>query len=445
MLNLRKLRYNLLLTSLLLMALQGYSQDISQAVPAIWDLETCLQYAKTNNIQLRGLGLDKQSAEQDLLLAKAAVLPDLYGSAAQSYNHYNKATGIANSTLNYQGSIGLSSAWTLYQGGYLKTDIKQKDLSVQSAAYAIEQARNDISIQITQTYLSILVDKESIIYLQDLVKTSVAQLAQANKRFNTGSAAKKEVVQFEAQLATDQYNLTAAQNAERLDKISLRQILQLPEKLDFEIVRPLNISTTADIPGLAAVQQYAFQNRPEIKNAQLGVQIADLNLQKAKTGYLPTLSLGAGIGTSYAKDPSYNAFRQFDNNFYQQAGLTLSVPVFTKRQNKTATAKARIAVAQSELSMEDTKTTLALGTEKAFINVQNAGSQFSSATEQLKYNTEIYRIATQELNIGAANIVEYYQQRNLYVQATQTYIQAKYNAALAARIYEFYLGKPIKL
>ncbi|MGY0039062.1 TolC family protein [Pedobacter sp. NJ-S-72] len=163
---------------------------------------------------------------------------------------------------------------------------------------------------------------------------------------------------------------------------------------------------------------------------------------------MPTLTLGAGIGTSYTRDPTYNAFRQFDNNFYQQAGLTLSVPIFTKRVNKTNVAKAKIEVAQSELALENTKTTLSLTTEKAYITAQNSQNQFVSAVEQLKYNTEVYRIATQELKIGAANIVDFYQQRNLYVQAMQSYIQAKkYNAALAARIYEFYLGLgiPIKL
>jgi outer membrane protein len=199
------------------------------------------------------------------------------------------------------------------------------------------------------------------------------------------------------------------------------------------------------VPDLATVQKYALENRPEIKGAELAVRIADLDLSKAKSGYLPTLTLGAGIGTSFAKDPTYNVFRQFDNNFYQQAGLTLSVPIFTKRQNKTNVAKARIAIDQTRNTLENAKTTLSLTTEQAFITVQNAKTQFNSATENLTYNKELYRISNEELRIGTANIYDFYQQRNLYVQALQSFIQAKYNAALAVRIYEFYLGVPIKL
>lgn len=426
--------------------IHGFGQDsTAKKLPPIWDLNSCLEYAKSNNIQLRNLRLDEKSAEQDKLLAKSALLPDLYGSGSLSSNHYNLNTNGTTSAINTSGSYGLSSSWTLYQGGYLKTDIQQKDLSVQSANYNVLVSENDITLQITQAYLNILVDKETIIYNTDLVKTSKAQLEQSQRRFDAGSAARKEVVQFEAQLAGDNYALTTAQNAERQDKITLKQLLQLPATRDFEIVKPDTVISEQKIPDLESVQEYALKNRPEIKNAELAVKIADLNVSKAKSGYLPTLTLGAGVGTSFANDPTYNAFRQFDNNFYQQAGLTLSVPIFTKRQNKTNVAKARIVNMQSQLTLENAKTTLALTTEKAFITAQNSQSQFTSATEQLKYNTEVYRIANQELKIGTANIVDFYQQRNLYVQAMQTYIQAKYNAALAARIYEFYLGVPIKL
>ncbi|WP_442589324.1 TolC family protein [Pedobacter sp. AW31-3R] len=436
---------SLLLIFLSLSFFKGFGQDTTAAkgIPPVWDLEACLQYAKRNNITLKNLRLDKQSAEEDKLLAKSALLPDLAASGSLSYNHVNLNN--SGSGINSSGSYGLSSAWTLYQGGYLKKDIQQKDLSVQSANFSVLESENDITLQITQAYLNILVDKESIIYNQDLVKTSRAQLAQAQRRFTAGSVAKKEVIQFEAQLAGDNYNLTTAVNAERQDKITLKQLLQLPESRDFDVVKPDTVLSDGIIPDLSSVQQYALENRPEIKNAELGVRIADLNVQKAKTGYLPTLSLGAGMGTSFANDPTYNTFRQFDNNFYQQAGLTLSIPIFTKRQNKTAVAKARIVMEQSKNTLQNAKTALELTTEQAFITVQNAKNQFVSATEQLNYNKELYRISNEELRIGSANIYDFYQQRNLYVQALQSFIQAKYNAALAARIYEFYIGIPIKL
>lgn len=437
---------SLLFLLLLFPYLQSYSQDPAlKPIPEVWDLASCLEYAKSNNLQLRGLRLSKKSAEQDALLAKSAVLPNLYASASQSFNHYNLNPNSSSPAVGVTGSYGITSSWTLYKGGYLKQDIKQKDLSVQSANFSILESENDITLQITQAYLSILLDKESIVYNQDLVKTSEAQLKQTQDQFRVGSVAKKDVAQFQAQLATDQYNLIASQNAERQDKVTLKQLLQLPDSKSFDVVKPDTVIGDKKLEPLDSVQKYALLNRPEVKNAVLGLQIADLNLDKAKSGYLPTLSMNANVGTSYANGTVYNAFRQFDNNFSQQAGITLSIPIFTQRQNKTNVAKAKIDRMQADLTLENTKTTLALTTEKAMITAQNAIDQLQSAVEQLKYNQEVYRIANQELKIGAANLVAFYQQRNLYVQALQAYIQAKYNAALASRIYEFYIGVPIKL
>jgi len=426
-------------------SIKSFAQD-SLAIkgPVVWDLETCIQYARENNIQINSLKLSKQSTEQDLILSKSAVLPDLYGSASQSFNHYNNSAG-RNSFVGASGSYGLNSSLILYQGGYLKKDIRQKDLSVQSANLSILEGENDISLQIAQSYLNILLDKESIIYAQDLVKTSQAQLEQSQRQFAVGSIARKDVVQLQAQLAGDRYTLTTLQNAERQDKLVLKQLLQLPARVDFDIVKPDTITSSKLVPSLQEVQTYALQNRPEIANTELGVEIAKLSLDKVQTGYKPTISVGGSIGSSYVSDATTNALNQVDNNFNQQVGVSLSVPIFTKGLNKTNVAKAKIGIEQAELDLRNTQTILNQTIEQAYINVQNAQTEYQSAEEQLKYAEEVYRIATEELRLGAANLVDFYQQRNQYIQALQSTIQSKYNAALATKIYLFYLGVPLNM
>jgi len=418
----------------------------------VWNLEQCLDYAYQNNITLNSLRLSRQSSEQEFLLSKAAVLPDLYGSASQTVNHYNSTNNVddnntsnSNSDFRASGSLGLNSSLTLYQGGYLKSDIKQKDLSVQSANLSILENEENISLQITQSYLNILLDKESIVYAQDLVKTSMAQLEQARQRFSAGAIARKDVAQLQAQLANDQYTLTAALNAERQDKLTLKQILQLPTEVNFDVVKPDSITALNSVSSLKEVQNYALQNRPEVKNSLLGIEIAKLSLDKALAGYKPTLSLGGNIGTDYITGNRYNTFNQLDRNLNQQLGINLSIPIFTNRLNKTNAALARIAIDQAQLNLKETTTVLSQTVEQAYINVQNAQSQYISAEEQLKFASEVYRIANEELRLGAADITDFYLQRNQYVQALQASIQAKYNAALAVKIYQFYIGEPLTI
>ena len=182
-----------------------------------------------------------------------------------------------------------------------------------------------------------------------------------------------------------------------------------------------------------------------MKNSELGVQIAQLDLAKARAGYYPVATIGAGLATGYSNNQSFDYLKQMDNNFYQQIGLTLSIPIFTKRVNKTNVENAKIEIAQSELTLKNTKTVLAQTVEQAYINVLNAQAQYDASVEQLQATTESYRIVTEELKVGAANMVDYLTQKNLYVQSLQSYIQAKYSTALNIRIYQFYMGVPVKL
>lgn len=422
-------------------------------LPREWSLQDCFDYAMKANIQLNSLRLSRLSSEQDLLLSKAARQPNLNATFSQNLNGGKSinALGTGGATVvDYQiyssGNYSASSNVTLFQGGYLNYDIKQKNLSYQVAGLNIAQQVNDLTVLITQAYLNILLARENIVYLKDVVATSESQVKQAQDQYNVGSIALVALVQLQAQLANDRYLLTTGQTQYRQYKLTLKQILQLPSSYDFNIVEPDTLITNTHLKALQEVQDSAMAIRPEIKSGELGIEIAELDLAKAKTGYLPTLTAGASVGASASGgNKSYTYFKQLDNNFYQQIGLTLSVPIFTRRVVRTNVEKAKINIDQSKLVLQDTKTTLNQTIEQAYINVLNAQAQYDAAVEQLKYAEEGYRIGGEQLKIGATNLVNFLQQKNLYIQALQSYIQAKYNTALNMRIYDFYMGIPVKL
>jgi outer membrane protein len=83
--------------------------------------------------------------------------------------------------------------------------------------------------------------------------------------------------------------------------------------------------------------------------------------------------------------------------------------------------------------------------EQAFINVSNSEAQYKAAQVQFAANEENYRIANEQLKLGAVNMVDFLVQKNLFIQAQQNLIQAKYNVIMSYGIYEFYMGKPITL
>ena len=426
---------------LLLFTAVVQGQDSSSGGAGLWHLKDCIVYAEDHNIQINTQKLNTQVAGEQYLLTRAAVLPDLSGSANENLRHPGNNNG---GDIGTNGSLGLNSSLMLYRGGYLKDDIQQKNLEVQSANLSLLTIINDITVQVTQAFLTVLMDKETVVYARDLANTSQEQFRRAQQLFEAGSLSRKGLLQTQAQLAQDQYNLTSAINVERRDRIDLRQVLQLTDTA-FDIAIPDTIINSGVVTPMARVKSIALANRPEMKNAEVSIDIARKELDKARASAKPTLNLAGGIGSSYVSDPAASVTRQLDNNFYQQVGLTLLVPIFTKRVNRTNINVARIGVEQTKLNRDNTQTVLELNIERTYVNVVNAQAQYDAALTQVSSAKEVYHIANEEFRIGSIAIVDMIVQRTQYIQALQNYLSAKYNAALAMRIYEFYLGVPITM
>jgi len=426
-----------------------FAQDTAtQNLPLQWTLDDCINYAVKNNIQVNSLRLNERSGEEDLLQSKAAKLPSVSGSVSQNLvngKDANPVVGGFQTQANFSSAYGINSALTLYNGGYLKNDIKSKTLALQSANLNIKEAENNITLNITEAYLNILLAKENIVYLQDLLSTSQAQLKQAQQQYDAGSISRKDFVQLEAQVATDQYNLVTAQNNYRLNVVTLKQVLQLPSSYSMQVAAPDTVIVEKAVPNLAEAQHAAQQTRPEIKNGEVGIQIAQAELEKVKASVRPTISLGAGLSSGYSDNQTSKYFSQIDNNFYQSLGVTMGVPIFSRRVNKTNINKSKIQIGQAKLSLVNTKTVLDQQVEQSYINLQNAQAQYDAAQVQLKVSEESYKITNDELRLGSINLVDLLQQKNLYVQAMQSFIQAKYNAVLNYKIYDFYTGTPVTL
>lgn len=426
-------------------ALMAQDSTLSN-LPPQWTLQSCIEYAKKNNIQVKTLQLSTASAEEDLLQSKASRLPDLYGTATQNLVHSNNANPVVGgfqTQSTASGNYGVSTNMVLYNGGYITNDIKSKQLSIQLANLSVAETENNITLGITQAFLNILLVQENITSLTDVLSTSQLQLKQGQQKFDAGSLSKLELVQLQAQVATDEYNVVNAQNNLRLDIVTLKQLLQLPTSFDFKITAPDSVILPEAETSLEQAQQLAQNTRPEVKYDQVSTLIAETELEKLRAATEPTVSLGAGLSTGYSDNQNNKYFSQLNNNFYQSLGLTVNIPIYSRRVNKTNINKQKISIEQSKLALYNTQLVLNQAVEQAYINLQNSQAQYTAASAELKANKESYDITNQQMQLGAINLVQLQQEKTLYVQSLQSYLQAKYTTVLYDKIYNFYTGTPV--
>jgi outer membrane protein len=419
-----------------------------------WSINDCFRYAEEHNIQVSTLRLNEQSSLQDLMASRAEKIPNLSATVGNSFNNANNnvdGNGKLLNQLTNTGNYTLNSSIILWNGNYINNTIRQRKLFSQSAHLSIRQSMNNITLLITQAFLDILLAKENLTYINDLVSASAARVSQGQMFYDAGSIAKKDLLQLQAQLASDKYLLVQTQNAIRQNILMLKQILQLPTSEEFDITKPDSVSVAPELIPLYEVQQAALRDFPEIKISQLDVNIASLDIARAKAGFKPVLSANAALGSGYSDVftnsvlPKTNLFTQTGNNFYQRLGWTLSIPIFSNRINQTNLEKAKIGFRVANLNLQNSELLLSQAVEQAYLNAENAMNSYDAAKQQLAFAAESYRIENEQFKLGGTNTYDLLQQRNQYIQAVQAFTQAKYSAVLQQKIYEFYLGRPVAL
>jgi outer membrane protein len=310
----------------------SFAQETSEnPTPKIWSLQDCIAYALENNITVKTAILDKNIAKVNYNKAKSSRLPNLFGSASQSFSNGNTIDPITSSYVTDQihsTNVGLNSSMTLFQGNQISNQIKQNKILFEQSVFQEEVEKNSIVLNILETYLQTLYSKESIVIAQNNLTASEKEVLRAKSRLDAGNIALSDYTEAQSQAATNKYNVITAKNDYQQYIIALKQLLELSPLQDIEIE---TIDENMDLINIELNKIDVYSNAlgflPEIKASNLNIEANQKELDISKGGFLPTLSLSGSLGSGYTSIND-NAFSdQFDVNFNQKLGLSLTIPI----------------------------------------------------------------------------------------------------------------------
>lgn len=410
-----------------------------------WDLNTCINYALEHNIQVKKSKVALLESQESTKEAKAQLFPSLSASVTQGFVNYPSSRAISNNS--YSGNYSVTANLKLFDGGQRVQSIKQQELQDNVQELGIQQNENDIEIALTQNYLQILYAYEAVKINENTLQVSDEQRKRGLELYKAGAIAQSDYAQLEAQYSSDKYQLVTAQTNLANYKLALKQLLELDIMQDIDVVIPqLNESDVlVPLPDKESVYRTSLAVMPEIKSSELNISIAELQTKKAKGAYWPTISLNAGIGTGHLSGTDYSYGSQMWDKFNESIGLTVSIPIFTNRANKTALNQAKLQVITSQLEHLNMQKELLKTVEGIYLDATSAQTQFLSASEKLKSVEESYKLINEQFNLGMKNTLELLTEKNNLLIAQQEVLQSKYMAVLNIQLLNFYQDKPIVL
>lgn len=423
-----------------------------------WTLTECIDYALQNNITLQQAKLQKQSATEERKQAKAALLPSLSASTSQSFGYRpwleNGVTTVTNGTVNskvnktyYNGSYGINAQWTVWNGNQNRNQVKLGEVSEQQAELQTETTANNIQERIAQLYVQILYMNEAVEVNKQSLETSKRNEQRGKEMVEVGKMAKADLAQLTAQRAADEYTIVEAESNIANYKLQLKQLLELTgdEAFDIEMLTAGDEQALAEIPALSTVYETALGGRPEIKNAQLGLKQSDIQMNIAKAGAMPTISINGGVGTSTASMSSQNWDKQIKTNFDASVGASVSVPLFDNRKTKTAVNKARIQREQAQLELLDQQKQLYATIEGYWLDAETNQQKFKTALTTVESEQASYDLLEEQFRLGLKNIVELMTGKDRLLSSQQNKLQAKYTTILNRQLLRFYQGEKMTL
>ena len=438
---------NILSYTFLLGFLLSSSVVFSQQKPAEWNLRNCIDYALQNNIQIKKQRQLVETGKVNFIQSQASRLPSLNGSAGQAFTNQKSAQSGGGQQQSFTGSYSLQSDMMLYNGDKLNNTISQNQLLVKSDELSVKESENSMELTITTAYLGILYARESVINAKNTLTSSETQSKRAKVLFDAGYIAESNYAQVQSQYSSDKYALVVATNSLSELKLQLKQLLELGinDSLTVQFPELDENQVMTALPQKEAVYNTAFKSMPEIENGKVNLDVANYDLLIARAGLLPSLSLSASLTTGYSSLNSVNYPTQLGNNFYQNAGLSLNIPIFNGRQVKSSISKAQIGIETARLSYAETQKNLLTKVETAYLDALSGQGRFQAAAEQLNFTKISYSLVEEQFNLGMKNTVELLTEKTKYLTAQQEYLQAKYTAILNYKILDFYQNKPIAL
>ena len=435
-----------------------------------WTLKECVDHALKHNISVKQSMLNVDLAEQDVINARGNFMPSLSASASQNFN-FGSFIGQDGSRIKSDSrgnNFNLNTGLTIFNGFRNLNTYKQAKLGVKSSQLQLSLLQDNVSMTLVNSFLNILFNKENLKIAKEQLMISQNQLDQIRSQVEAGIKPQSDLFDAEATIASNREQIINAENSLELSLLSLSQSLQVsPKDFDIEEVQINLTSASMAYNSTGEILSYALSNRTEIKTAELTIENANFGVKLAQSAYAPSLSLGAGLGTSYqhkqgesdvrsefVPDPSspgaiietivpYGFNTQIENNLGYNLGLNLSIPIFNGFKTKANVSKAKINREKSILNLEQAKQDLTTTITQAYADAKASLKQYQASMRSVASLEESFKNIQNKFNFGAATSFEVEQIRGRLVNAKSNLINSKYNFVFRSKILDFYMGKPL--
>jgi len=397
-------------------------------------LEGAVKIALQNNYSINIAKNEKEISDNNYSLGNAGFLPQLNATGSyikssnntsQEYLSGQKISRDRAQSTNLSGDITLN--WTIFDGFQMFASLNQlKELKNQGETNFKIAVENNIS-DVVSTYFDIVRQKQVLEVIERSINISEERVRIAQDKKQLGSGSKFDLLQAQVDLNEDRSSLLNEELTLKQDKILLNRLLGRNVDFDFSITDTvIAINKNLSFEGLSA----SIENRNSMLiQAKQNKNLADINLQLARSGWFPEISVFAGY--DYVHSESEAGFVKSNTNKSINYGINASLNIFNGLNNNRNIENAEVSIKNSELSYEETKKIVDADLKNAFNAYKNSLTLVNLETENLKAAEENSSIALERLRLGSIAPLDFRETQRKLIDAKSRLVGAQYEAKKA--------------
>ncbi len=459
-----------------------------QAQEKKWTLRECVTHALENNISIKQSALDVESSGIDRLDAIGNFLPTLNASASNFWSSGLSTDPITNEnkTQTFRSSnYSVSANVTLFGGLRNIKQFQRARLNRLLNQYNLGKSKDDIALFVTNSYLQVLLNKESLKVIEKQHEITLAQLQRTKDLVDAGVLPQGDLLEIEATSADELTRIVQAENAVQIALIGLAQRLLIKNYESFDIAEKDYLVPGSEILNrpIDQVIAKARESRYEVQIAEQNKLIAEKDLEIARGAYYPTLSgsfsyntresgakgfaqtvdqnnpvLTESIGS--VEGTGQNVIRQIPNVLFLEQdpapfvdqlytndgisyGLSLQVPIFNGFSARNAVKRNKINVKRTAFQLEQTELDLDSNVYQAYLDARGAAEAYEASLVSVKAQERAYEYAKDRYDVGLTNAFDFSQSKFRLEDAQSKEVQNKFDYIFKLKVLELYFGLKI--
>lgn len=463
-----------------------------------WDLRKCVEYAWENNISVHQSDIQARIAELNFKQSKNAQYPNInfINSTGTNFGRAVDPTSnlFVSSTLLFQ-QYNLNVSGLIYNWGNVRNTIVGARYNAEAAKKDVERIKNDIGLTVATTYLQVLLAKEQVKIVEKQLEMTQTRLADTRKRVDAGILPELNALELDAQFARDSSAYISAVMAAEQNLLTLKATLNLDAAVSFDIVAPpvdkIPVENIADLQP-EMVYQTALQTQPLQKVNDLRIKSLQYNLKAAKSALYPSLNWFGGIGTNFANPNTkitgikFNGYQtpsafspivntgagnlpvlqpditieqgkkpfnemwdgwgtQIDENFRQNLGLQLNIPIFNGGTARTNYKRIQYEIKNAEWVKKQSDQRLKNDIYLAYQSAVNAFQRFQASRKTKELSERSFQLAQKRYDAGLMQTIEYLTIQNNLLRANIQVAADQFDYVFRIKVLEFYKGIGLRL